>query len=170
MGLTKVRVEIDAETPDQVFDAVTDPEVRWNGWATPTFDRANAERVITMVTRDDQEDYHRFFWTSDREGNACLIMGESDGSDEWWWDFCGDDETGYPIGSWSWTWSLLEDEAPTGRDELAAYLTRRKKLTTLSCAVHNATMRAAREKGFDTNVAYAMARSVTNEVLEKVTV
>lgn len=96
--MEKVTVTIDYET---TFDAWTDRSVRWNGWVTPAFDRAEADKVIAAMTADTEDFGCRFRWDGDT-----LFMAESDGAE--WYDEeqVGPDANGrYPIGAWNWTWA-----------------------------------------------------------------
>lgn len=158
------RVEIDATTADHVFTCTTDPEERWNGWATPSFDRANAERVIAMVL-DGQtdEEWHRFRWEGD-----VLIMESSDGGGddaEWYVDRYEGPE--YPIGSWAWTWSLIPDDAPTEPEALNAWLADRLARTNTYCVAYNAALNAAYDRGASPREAIAAGEKAGEAALAR---
>lgn len=145
MAHRQTRVEIDAQTHADVFPAtVPVPEVRWNGFACPSFDRETAERVIAMVTRDG-EDYHVFHWDGDT-----LVMVSTDGSTREqdptgeWIDVERMEGPTYSIGAWGWTWQEIDEDAPTEPEALDAWLTQRAEEGAAYAKAHNARNRERR--------------------------
>ncbi len=93
-------------TGDEQFTGWHRPDVRWNGWATPTFDRSEAERIVAWTnTPDGASDTETFSWHGDRIVSRYEDMGNVDVS------YIDADADGrYPIGSFGWVWSEVEDE------------------------------------------------------------
>lgn len=162
-GLVQARFEIDAEDPSGIFSGWHNPEVRWNGWATPAFERVEAERVVAHVNRQREElgadsDQAYMEWRGDV---AVYINPEytlEDGREE---EF-GPDENGlYWIGAWSWTWSEFEGE-PEGWT-LADYLRVRRERAAVYAAASNESNHALIEQGVADRIAansFAGARAM----------
>lgn len=102
---------IDGTSTEDVFDGWHDPGSRWNGFATPSFERAQAERVIAWVARsyadyDPENVPTTFAWDSD-----VLVQSDheyDDGtSDEHIQRIEPDRHGRYPIGAYSWTWQEI---------------------------------------------------------------
>lgn len=149
------RVHIDAEDHTQVFDAIVSDD-DWNGWALPTFDLENALAVEAMVTRWGEGNVH-FLWTTDREGRTCLILGDGY-DDEIWWEPCGDEESGFPIGAYSWCWSELDEDAPHQPAALDAWLQGRRDVSHRYVEVWNTALQTARARGADSDIAITEAQ------------
>lgn len=161
-GRTRMsRVHIDAEDHTQVFEArISDGT--WNGWMCPTFDLENARRVEAMVTRFDDSYTPVFLWTTDREGRTCLVLGETDGTD-WWWEPCGDEESGFPIGAHSWVWSELDEDAPHEPAALDVWLREGQEASERHMQVWNTALHAAYDRGANPLEAVAAAQSAVDD-------
>ena len=108
---------IDAKTPDDVFTGWHDPDVVWNGWATPAFDRRNTERVVAWMTADSCDDQiMSFAWDGD-----VLVMTETDGEQQHVQRIEADAEGLYSLGAFAWVWYELR--VPEG-ESLASWLRR----------------------------------------------
>ena len=157
------RVGIDPVNHTHVFDAEVSDQ-RWNGWMCPTFDYETALKVIAWLEGNDgQEDYHKFFWTTDRDGQRILMQGDSCGDDDWYWDFY-EERNGYSIGSWSWTWQEIEEEAPRDPVMLDAYLKVQMEHTRVYCVTWNTALRAAYAAGASSTEAIATAQTAVDEM------
>lgn len=135
---------IDATSRDEVFRAVWDDSRRWNGWLSPIFTFAEAERVVAWV-EDGNEDSPRFLWTVDRQGFACLIQIEVDAWGEQYEQvetFVGDALVGFSIGANGWCWRELEEQDDEGLD--ARLRARHARLQRI-CDFQNGALRAAYE-------------------------
>lgn len=156
----RARVHIDAHTHADVFEATLFGE-HWNGWECPSFDRVNAEKVIAMVDRwndDAGQADTEFLWTTDRDGVDCLLMGTLDGF-EMWWEYVGSETEGYAIGGYSWTWVELDADAPTDPAALDAYLADADAWSARYCEVWNTALHAAYAAGATIPEAGAAARA-----------
>jgi hypothetical protein len=98
---------IDPEDTRDVFAGWHDPRQRWNGWATPRFDRAEVERIIEWVARTDRsEDAPRFRWDGE-----VLVQDDPPYQDDPGYEptrYEADEAGRYSVGSWSWTWSEVD--------------------------------------------------------------
>jgi hypothetical protein len=99
------RVTIGGENEDEIFAAHI-LRYRWNGWACPLFDKAEAQRVMDwsnkLADTHGSDAAARLHW----EGDTLVLV-------EPWW---GDDGTEriepnengfYGIGAMNWTWSIV---------------------------------------------------------------
>lgn len=117
--LVKALFSISPSAPDDVFEGWHLSGNHWNGFATPAFDRANAERVIAWVARGNDslassEVLTTFAWEGDT-----LIQTDHHHGDPYVERMEPGEEGRYPIGAGSWTWE--EVQVPAGR-ELGAWL------------------------------------------------
>lgn len=157
--LRRVRVEIDADTPADVFWAWTDPSVLWNGFTTPSFDRGEAEKVVAWSRRfEDPDDTSRLTW----DGDVLLETVE-----EWVTRYEPDALGRYGIGSFSWTWQTLPDDAPEDEAALAEWLRRRSLHTRTYCTAHNAALKAAYAEGKSPREALEVATAAGTKAVEE---
>ena len=100
---------IEARSELDVFEGWHDPDVDWNGWATPAFNRTTAEKVIAWATREEVGDPPiSFTWQHD-----VLRMREADGDGQEHLTRIEPDADGrYSIGSFSWVWDEVHRKVP----------------------------------------------------------
>lgn len=112
--LLSIRVQLDVLNDDAgilAWLAAYTTGERWNGWATPLFDKAAADRLVALF---EEKRVARGAGTRawyDAEGDLYAFQDE-DGELE---EFGATDAYGpklYPIGSHVWTWSADGDYPP----------------------------------------------------------
>jgi hypothetical protein len=140
-GMIRGFFEIDADTPEQVFEGWHHPEHTWNGFAVPSFDRANALKVISWVAGTESIPVTTFHWDGD-----VLVMTEAfDDGDEV--QHIPPDEHGrYSIGACYWTWQelILPENV-----ELGVYLRQRREDAIVRVSASNLVNDWGRGLGLD---------------------
>ena len=127
MALTYSTVSIDTDYLD-ALPCLVDSSERWNGWACPFFGRVAADRIVRTVENDD---YTRIFWDGD---TVVVVSNPGDPTDEYVDRIDGtviDGVRYWPIGAYSWTWSVdrrdmveaYTDPAATMGDGWRAFIT-----------------------------------------------
>lgn len=155
------RVEIDAVDASDIFPATLVRGQHWNGFACPSFDLETARKVVEWVEGNQgDDDYHRFTWTTDREGGHALLLTNVDGDDQYH-EYMGDDDAGYGVGAFSWTWQEVADDMPHDEASINAYLADRRTRTEAYCSLWNATLHAAYAAGASAAEAYKAAARAT---------
>lgn len=86
-----------------------DPADRWNGWATPSFPRAEVERIIAWIdlTTDPDDDFRMVF----RWRGPELTVFERQGDDVHEIVYPGHGGC-YALGAGAWTWECIDDDGP----------------------------------------------------------
>lgn len=105
--LVQARFAWDAPDDEATFVGWHDPEVRWNGFATPAFERAEADRLMGYVNAMalGRPEETAFSYDAARD---CYVERAWDHSELDPVEYEGYDRDGrhlYGIGAWSWTWS-----------------------------------------------------------------
>lgn len=117
--LAKDRFSWDDPSDDAtVFEGWHNPSERWNGWATPAFEKSEADRLMAHQQEVGGEEQDRI--TFDVERDAYVITNPAYGDDEslaQGFDAdCDVEGVGgktkhlYAIGGWSWTWMEVGGE------------------------------------------------------------
>jgi hypothetical protein len=136
---------IDATGPDDVFEGWHDPDNDWNGFATPSFDRTNATKVIAWVTQaegDWADPTTTFRWDDD-----VLLMTETHSPGEKYVTRIEPDDHGrYPIGAYSWTWN--EIHIPE-REQLGPWLRRIHEQNIVHAHANNLTIDRGTQTGLN---------------------
>lgn len=113
--LTKDKFSWDSpeDAPDTIFEGWHNPAVRWNGFATPAFEKSEADRIMAWQQAHEDAESERI--TFDVERDSYVIVNPSYPEDpnlyvEGFEADCDVEGIGgkskrlYAIGSWSWTW------------------------------------------------------------------
>ena len=91
--------------PECIHRAYLDPEEEWNGWACPYFEKPEVKRTAAWLPEfDDGLKY-------DEATDTFTTTYDPDAPES----FTGVDIDGmhlYPIGSGSWTWSIVDSPRP----------------------------------------------------------
>jgi hypothetical protein len=98
---------IDPEGPEDVFTGWHIPWNRWNGWATPAFERSEIERILAWLARTNagHDEADTFAWDGD-----VLLRTSTDGDDVFIERIEADRDGRYGLGAFSWTWSEVDSE------------------------------------------------------------
>lgn len=135
------RVEIDAETHEAVFDALVLTDQRWNGWAIPYFTLDEVRRIAAWIGRTGEAAPHILI---DSDGETVILVedygsgGRDDTPDDVAVHRMSPLDGRYSVGGMSWTWTELDEGAPTDPDELDAWLAERAVRARVWSAVANA--------------------------------
>lgn len=156
---------IDPMTPQEIFTGWHHSDIRWNGWATPAFDREVAEKVIAWVAKGYEgydEPPTTFAWDGD-----VLVMSNHEYEDDEGWEperIEPDADGRYGIGAFSWVWS--EIEPPEGVD-VAEWFTEQRRLEKLYSDASNKALEAVYAKDpKDVRGATAAGRAAGDAALE----
>lgn len=102
------RVTIDGAITVDAADV--SPDIRWNGWAVPVFDRENTDKIIEWVNgQDDGTPGPVLEWV---DGKLIDVYYYDDGTTERDEIEPVYDSAGTPlygVGAFSWVWSEVED-------------------------------------------------------------
>ncbi len=80
------------------------PDVRWNGWACPTFDRPTVDRIGAWLSADPGTEA---YWDGDTFNVARADDGELEPEG---FDPVTDDRSQWAVGAFCWVWSEVPDE------------------------------------------------------------
>lgn len=115
----RIRVQIDTLTHPQTgvplwFPALT-TGARWNGFATPWFDKETADRLMDTFNRQrEARDGHGARAIYDAEHDAYVFIDDDvDDGEETFRGERFNGRTLYPIGAWAWSWSAAGDFEPS---------------------------------------------------------
>lgn len=105
--------------PECVHRAYLDPEETWNGWACPSLEKPEVERMAVWLPDFDDglvfdETTDTFTTTYDPDASESFAGTEIDGMHL------------YPIGNGSWTWTTVEE--PTASPTRIIQVTIRRML------------------------------------------
>jgi hypothetical protein len=96
---------------DEGIEGWTDGTL-WNGWATPSFEYAEALKIVDMQNRlpaFDPGDAGKAWYDAEND-RFCFVQAGSGGEVEYFEGtklvVDGEPRKLYPIGSWSWTWEI----------------------------------------------------------------
>lgn len=141
---------IEPQTHDEVYEGYHIPSIRWNGWACPSFDRANTERLAASLNRAaEQSGFDPDFYTARWEGDVLVLtlpqnMQDGDGPER----YAPDEDGLYNVGSWGWVWDDLD--FPAGIDlstpeAMDAYLAEGRRVGDIHMETYNAVLTEARK-------------------------
>lgn len=124
MASVPTRVTIDDET---WFEAMHDPTDRWNGWASPKFDRATAERLVEWMNEFVAENAYEsdvLSWDGNDVIGWCQMYADEGGEKYTPARWSPDAEGRYSIGAWAWTWTSEDQWGAMYDEDKALYVWR----------------------------------------------
>lgn len=131
MTLVRDRFSWDSpeDAPETIFEGYHDPANRWNGFATPAFEKAEADRIVAWQQANPNPDNETIAYDVERDAYVVTNPSYPEDGPEYVEGFdvatytTKDAPDGtkrlYAIGSWSWTWMEVEAEPARSRRDLA---------------------------------------------------
>jgi hypothetical protein len=95
---------------DDIYDAIHDPTIRWNGWLCPSFTRETVEQMATDFDKaaSEYEDMDRITFDGDDVLIHSPVYEAEDGYKP---ERITPDADGlYSVGAFAWCWYDADDE------------------------------------------------------------